>query len=757
MQTEIMADQREQYVETPAFELQRLRSLQAIVNRSRAMVFVWRVADGWAVDYCTDNVSQLGYTADDFLSGRVRWQDITHPLDAPRLQQEVEGYLEKGVASFSQTYRLYDAEGGLRWMEDETMAVRNSEGVITHFEGLVVDVTERVAAEQALRASEGRYRQLLDQLADGVVSVGRDGAIEEVNERLCEMVGMGRDELVGRDLRECVQRLAPNAKPLRLAEVMRGEEVRATREVRSKDGRELSVESRTRRLPDGRVLSVLRDVTDRMRAERALRESEENFRALVDNAGEAIFIEAQDGHILYANAEGARLTGYEREELIGLSTRAVTAEEDRDRVAEYTHKRFRGEDVPMPYTAHVLARNGDRIPVEVTGARTVWKGKPATIGMLRDIRERLRALQALRESEANLARAQQIARLGSWEWDLESKRLNWSDALYRLRGLEAGSFQPTYEEWIESIHPDDRQRAIDATQALVRGPEGRVISVEYRARRIDGTWIVLAVQGEVVTDPGTGRLRAVGTAQDVTDRKRTEVALARSHNELQRLTRHLQEAREAERAHIAREIHDEMGQSLTALKMDLHWLASKVSGEKRLAQRTRAMIEIADATVQTVKRLSSELKPALLEDEGLEAAVRWHLDQFAKRYGVVCDASIDVDRMLSVGLRTAVFRVFQEATTNVARHAAAKRLSVCLYEKADRLYLKIHDNGRGLARTDKVRSGAMGLIGMRERVHERGGRIRVSGRPGRGTSIVCWFPLDGVEDTPVDAVHRDGQ
>ncbi len=236
---------------------------------------------------------------------------------------------------------------------------------------------------------------------------------------------------------------------------------------------------------------------------------------------------------------------------------------------------------------------------------------------------------------------------------------------------------------------------------------------------------------------------SVAIMHDITERKRVEEELRRSQEELRNLSAHLQRAREQERACIAREIHDELGQALTALKMDLSWLGKRLPFDtSSLAEKVGAMSRLIDTTTKTVKRISTQLRPGLLDDLGLVAAIEWQAQEFQERTQIRCELELPTgDIALNRELATTCFRIFQEALTNVARHADATSVQVTLKKRADQLLLKVKDNGKGIAEEDIAHPDSFGLLGMRERARFCGGHVKISSVQGRGTTVVAKIPL----------------
>ncbi len=228
---------------------------------------------------------------------------------------------------------------------------------------------------------------------------------------------------------------------------------------------------------------------------------------------------------------------------------------------------------------------------------------------------------------------------------------------------------------------------------------------------------------------------------EIAERTRADAGLRESRKELRDLASHLQSVREQERTQIAREIHDELGQALTALKMDVHWISQRVTAESVLAEKTRSMSAMIDTTVHAVRRISSELRPKLLDDLGLSAAIEWQAREFEQRSGVDCDVRSEPDDIvLDPATSTALFRVFQETLTNVARHAGARRIDVLLRKDAGGVELVVVDDGAGITPEQASNARSLGIVGMRERVYSLGGTFEIGGQPGLGTTVRVTIP-----------------
>ena len=222
------------------------------------------------------------------------------------------------------------------------------------------------------------------------------------------------------------------------------------------------------------------------------------------------------------------------------------------------------------------------------------------------------------------------------------------------------------------------------------------------------------------------------------------IQLETSRAQLLRLAHYERTAREEERSRLAREIHDELGQDLTGLKMDLAWLQKHTGPtQKDLLQKFKAMSDLVDTTIQSVRRIATELRPGILDDLGLLAAMEWQLQEFEKRTGIRCRFTSSLEQVaLDADGTTVLFRILQETLTNVARHACATQVEVSLDQEQDTVSLRVQDNGRGIAESEVDGSKSYGLLGMRERVRLRSGDFTIQGTPGQGTTVVIRLPLN---------------
>jgi two-component system sensor histidine kinase UhpB len=364
----------------------------------------------------------------------------------------------------------------------------------------------------------------------------------------------------------------------------------------------------------------------------------------------------------------------------------------------------------------------------------------------RSFHRRRHAEEAARLDHERLELAARAATDAIWDLDIKTGRLWWSDGVEKLFGYPKAEVGESLDFWTERLHPDDRESVEAGFRAAFEGTAMRWAD-DYRFLCRDGRYAFVQDRGFVIRDTEGHAVRMVGGMSDITQRKEAEKRLERSRRQLRALSARLESSREEERTRIAREIHDELGQLLTALKMDLRWMEKKLSSSENnpafnaILDKLVEAGELADSTIAAVQKISSELRPGTLDNLGLAAALRYEAERFSERTGVACAVTVpDPVPELSRDAATTVFRIFQEALTNVARHAEAREVRCDFLAEGDQLVLRVEDDGKGVSLEALANPKSLGLLGMQERAGVLGGDVQIERAPSRGTRVTLRLP-----------------
>lgn len=353
----------------------------------------------------------------------------------------------------------------------------------------------------------------------------------------------------------------------------------------------------------------------------------------------------------------------------------------------------------------------------------------------RDITEFKKNKEVLLEYNKKLQAAQKISKLGYWEYELETRKLFWSDEVYKIWEVEKEKYGISPENFHATIHPLDRPGYDEYVQEANLGKEH--LDIKYRIVLESGTIKWIHETGNLVTKGKEGFINYEGTVQDITAQKEYENQILNVSERLRNLSAHLQTVQEEERISIAREIHDELGQQLTGIKLDASWLQNKAKNKDQEEQkRMERLINKVNATIKKVRKIATDLRPGVLDDLGLEAAIEWQSVQFEEQTGISCILETStVSDNYEKTVNTAVYRIFQEALTNVTRHANATEVLIKLSEKNSILELEVLDDGKGFVEPEKNNLTSLGITGMKERALMINGIFSIKKRKEGGTKV----------------------
>jgi len=486
------------------------------------------------------------------------------------------------------------------------------------------------------------------------------------------------------------------------------------------------------------------DITERRRAEELLQRERDTFFAILQKAPYGVIFLDKGGESIFINTEFTHITGYTIKDIPTLYDWFLLAYRDkkyRDMVIEAWEGNI-GQtegDRAFSQTFHraffqsfrVTCKDGTLKEIEF---RPTVLEDGGTIVMIADITERKRMHELLETAVT--------------EWRTTFDAIIDSVCLLDEKGRIKRCNNAMMNMIGEPFSEIAGRTCWEVLYGVSKMPEGcpfaSVLKTHHRKTEVilkDNRWLNISV--DPLLDDEGNLVGGVHITSDITERMLAEEELQSSREQLRNLTVYLESVREQERTNIAREIHDELAQALTALKMDLSWLDNKLPRDQiPLVAKMRSMSDLIDTIIQTVKRISAQLRPGVLDDLGLVAAIEWQAEEFKDRTGINCCVAVDPDDLqVEQDRATAIFRIFQETLTNITRHAHATQVTVDLKKEAETLTLQVADNGTGITEEQIRDSKSFGLIGMRERVHPWGGQVRIKGTPGEGTRVEVDVPV----------------
>lgn len=617
---------------------------------------------------------------------------------------------------------------------------------------------EKSAREQAelmkkkIAEEQEKTKMVIEFASEGIFIADENGQYVDVNPVGCRMLGYTKEELLGKNLRDLIF-FDESAPPLALDKLLEGETVTVERKLIRKDGSILHAEIVAKMLPDKRFQGLVRDISERKHAEDVLRQSEERFRAFFSSDVIGTFYGDIFGNVYSANDEFLRI----------LELSKVDFERDKIRIQDFTPEEFHSQDEEnillakkhgscQPYEKQFITKNGKRIWVLV-GFVIVGKSKDEILGYVLD-------LTKLKEAEENYKRLyiENEELLQRLQLHLERIPLAYlildSDFKLKFFNPEAEKIFGYKNSEVRGKDPYDFLIP-ESSKQLVDEKKRRWLLGDMNANGInenitkDGKIILCEWYNTPILDENGKLVEVISMGIDVTEREKSKLELQKSEQKLRALASHLQSVREEERATIARELHDELGQILTSIKMNLLMMSKQVLQEDESFDKAvfeneiNSMNEMIEHSVRRLKKLISELRPEVLDNLGLIPAIEWLIEQFITRSGVKVIYKPEIKNLnISKQKQLNIYRIIQESLTNALRHSKATEINLRITETENSLLISIQDNGKGfnIDSLDPIHS--IGITGMKERALSFGAELKIQSTSGNGTTVLLIVPLN---------------
>ncbi len=460
------------------------------------------------------------------------------------------------------------------------------------------------------------------------------------------------------------------------------------------------------------------DISERVKSQQRLKESEEKFRLLVEQAADGIYTTDKMGFLKNVNSRMAGITGYTEAELLTMNILDILIINN---PAAYFN--FYNEDL-IEFEAR--KKDGNLINIEINAKKL---SDDYYQGVLRDITERRKVEEELKNSAIKYRLLFNENPMPMFMLDLPGENfIDVNNAAIKFYGYSKSEFL--------------KMSMVDLKPKLMLETSIDINRNSYWVHSLKSGHLVSLsiISHHIIYEDKPVKLIL---ARDISETKMAEDKLKNSHEQLRQLAMHMEKLREAERTHMAREIHDELGQQLTGLKMDISWLNKKIKTEDEAIQsKLKDTISLIDKTVITVRKIATDLRPSILDDLGLIAAMEWQSEEFQKRSEIKTNFTSNVSQLnIASELATGLFRIYQESLTNILRHAAAAEVNSDLQLNNNNIKLTITDNGKGFIMENIESKKTLGLLGMKERITLLGGNYEIKSTPGEGTSIIINLPL----------------
>lgn len=718
----------------------------------------------------------LGYTPSEL--NNLKYQDVTHPGDLNAENVELHAVLAGESEQSSSERRYIRSDGSTVWVKRTLSSIHDADRKPKHFISVIEDVSEQKEAEFA----KFRLAAIVESSDDAIISKDLNGVITSWNAGAQRIFGYTPEEAVGRPITLIIPPELHDEEKEILRRLRAGQRIEHFETVRvSKFGQRLNISLTVSPVRDARgtiigASKIARDITERKQAEALLNESQERFR-LAQAA-------AQIGTWEWDPERNTSSLSSELHRMFGTTPAGNHREkwysrlhpEDRERVVAAIEDGQRTGSMELEYR-YLHPSSGLRW--FFCKGRRLSPQDSRMFGVLLDITERKRSAKALREAEERTRFSLEAAGVGTWEWNIATGEVHWSENMERVHGQASGSFRGTFESFLENVHPDDRQRIPQLVQQAISG-DGKYY-VEYRQIRADGTLGWMEGHGQVRYDAAGKPTSMVGVCMDITKRKEAEMAqqelrerleervrertrdLQEKNAELQRhgelvrqLSARLMQSQDEERRRIARELHDSAGQIVTALQLNLQPIETKIeSVAPDAARAVRESLALVSQLSQELRTISHLLHPPLLDEAGLASALRWYVEGYADRSKIAVDLKLSPDLgRLSREMETAIFRMVQECLTNIHRHSESPSATIRVDRLPTEVRIEVRDQGKGIRlgpRSEPLRPG-VGIQGMRERIHQLGGQLEIR-RETKGTSVIAVIPnqeTSASESAPVE-------
>lgn len=663
--------------------------------------------------------------------------DCIHPEDKDYHDKVVKSQIKK-LNKTTLEYRLITKDGRIKYLEVQSEVVRDKKGKAIKFQGTSIDNSERIFAEKALIKSEAKYRTFVEQASDAIFIVEANGKLSSFNSSTLKLSGYSKKELLEKTIYDFVYPQDIAEMPFKFDELFAGKTATAERRIKRKNNIPIYTEITAKVINDNKILVFAKDITERKKYQTELIKNKLRFQNLIENiSGVYWVLDVDSRKILYVSPSYENIMGGKCVDLYNDFTSFFKTihPDDLQFVQEQYAKTQLNLTLDFKYRLILPGGETRWIKVKANIIKDL-EGRLIKYGYAEDITERKKSEI---ENLTLLSRNQQIINTmldGFFLADKNGKFIEVNQSYCEMVGYTRDELLKMNENDLKVI------KSIEGThRKFEEAKKKKHIQFESQHIKKNGEIVDFNVSLSIMSV--NDQLLMSAFLKDITEHNKAQQKILDYTEQLKMLTTHLQNVREDERSALSRELHDEIGQQLLAIKIDVARLSGYIVESQETVKLIAEIKNLIDDSISTVRRINSELRPSLLDDMGLFAALEYQVKEITKRTNIKFELNISMtepvlDDKTSIG----VFRIFQESLTNIVKHAEANIVTANLHNNSGKMELLIKDNGRGFDLSDGTLNKTFGLLGMKERASMIKGTLDIKSKPGDGTEVSLIVPIN---------------
>lgn len=722
-------------------EIRRTKNISAelFVRKENYRTTLNSLAEGLIT---TDNIGQVVYMnpAAEQLTG-WSWReakarplqeiyDVVNEETGRPFENIVSRIIKQGKIIELENNTILKAKNTGRFIISNTAApLLDSNGNISGAVLVFNNITEKKEIERQLKNSEEKYRNLIEEASDAILIYSFDGTIHEFNKTCYTILGYTKEEYTKLKLTDIlVDDIIVNQE--NYAAILAGETKTLYRHLVRKDGSLMETEVTVKMLADGKAIAFARDITERKKAEAAIRQNEKKFRALVENNDGIIVLTDENFKTFYRSPSAERITGRTNDELAGMGIENVTHPDDTKKLKELWNDLIANPKKLLPASLRFLHKNGSYIFLEGTAVNLLddENVKAIVINVL-DVTQRKKAEA---KTKSAIERYDILADATSdtiWDWDIVNNKMLYNDGITKMFGYKGSDVENVVDWWNEKLHPEDFNKVTELLADVFENGLQNFQST-YRFRCADDSFKYIFDRAFVIFDDSGKPTRMIGAMQDITNEIEEEIRTAKA----------IIDAQEKERRYIGAELHDNVNQILAGSLLIL----GMVKKDQVDTERSFEFIETGKGhivnAIQEVRKLSHSLSPASFDDNSLKGS----LDDLLLTLNLNNDFAIqfdfeDICNKVNDEIQINLYRILQEQTKNILTYAGASTIEIAVKLIDNVVLLRIYDNGKGF--DTKSKKSGIGLSNIKKRAESLSGKFILNSAPGKGCEIIVEIPL----------------